>query len=163
MDKANPTGGGVFYECEQSDDKKIDVGGKRINIGGRGDSCNKVPGKWHSVVDTCRKGDKYISANLVPCTICLWAGSWAGSAWNWITVELTRSTRGSVEKGELEPGGARAVPRTPVGPAGYGLVAVGGWQTLRRGRSVGGSGFLGWNGVGVAVEFLMGGFGGRPR
>ena len=37
-------------------------------------------------------------------------------------------------------------PRTPVGPAGYGLAAGGGWRTLwcRRGRTVGGSGFLGW-------------------
>eukprot|EP00985_Skeletonema_marinoi_P018468 scaffold10312_cov141-Skeletonema_marinoi.AAC.10 len=37
-------------------------------------------------------------------------------------------------------------PRTPVGPAGYGLAAGGGWRTLwcRQGRTVGGSGFLGW-------------------
>eukprot|EP00985_Skeletonema_marinoi_P009931 scaffold4680_cov164-Skeletonema_marinoi.AAC.6 len=35
---------------------------------------------------------------------------------------------------------------TPVGPAGYGVAAGGGWRTLwcRRGRTVGGSGFLGW-------------------
>ena len=33
-----------------------------------------------------------------------------------------------------------------MGPAGCGLVAGGGWRTLwcRQGRTVGGSGFLGW-------------------
>ena len=38
------------------------------------------------------------------------------------------------------------MPEDALGPAGYGLVAVGGWQTLwcRRDRTVGGSGSLGW-------------------
>eukprot|EP00985_Skeletonema_marinoi_P034397 scaffold43802_cov204-Skeletonema_marinoi.AAC.1 len=61
----------------------------------------------------------------------------------------------SVEKGELKPRGAGKCPKTPVGPAEYGFVAVGGWQTLwcRRGRTVEGSESSEWvwYGVGITV------------
>ena len=44
-----------------------------------------------------------------------------------------------------------------MGPAGYGLAAGGGWRTLwcRRGRTVGGSGFLGWVQVGVLHSLFI--------
>eukprot|EP00984_Skeletonema_dohrnii_P020645 scaffold10125_cov108-Skeletonema_dohrnii-CCMP3373.AAC.1 len=69
---------------------------------------------------------------------------------NAVSAKKLLCRRGSVEKGELKPGGARAVPEDARarGSAWYGLVAVGGWQTLwcRRGRTVavGGSGSSGW-------------------
>ena len=57
------------------------------------------------------------------------------------------------------------MPEDALGPAGYGLVAVGGWQTLGAGEAELLEEVDSWGGrsVGVAVEFLMGGFGGRPR
>eukprot|EP00984_Skeletonema_dohrnii_P024112 scaffold13207_cov111-Skeletonema_dohrnii-CCMP3373.AAC.2 len=123
---------------------------------------------------------------LVPCALGLVVGCWLlVVAWDGFVSEAGRGivtchvsrvmchtnysleTRGSsVEKGELKPGGARAVPEDACGAC---WVRVGRrrWMAnaLMQARpncwrkwilGVGCS-------VGVAVEFPMGGFGGRPR